>query len=114
MYRANFAAFIYAFATLGLLMNGSFYKESELYVSEGGKHNPDALDVTYPFSKWLLITLWVLRFIYILVSLRYPPLSKGFYYYSLLVTMVRHTMPNDYGNYELKLLQYTNMVMYAT
>ena len=55
--------------------------------------NRNVADMVHPYAKWAMVSLICGRMLLILISLKYLPITKFYFFYELLVTLVNQCLP---------------------
>ena len=58
-------------------------------------YEAEVADAVYPYAKWAVIGLIAGRALLMLLSLKWLPITKSYFYYELLAIIVDQCFPQD-------------------
>ena len=108
-YRANIGFITLAtMGSLQLLTGQAQFQLSAKYIEEGQSYNKEFIDPIFVYLKFLNMFMMISRWVIIFASKWNMKLTQYYVYWQILLVMSQHTLPQDFGSHQLRLVYWQN------
>ena len=104
-------AFIFTVEVVWLILGVSGWQRADIYMTQEHKCedpiNFENAEAIYPFAKWTMIVMTVLRPVLNIVSLWKPGVCQSYLYYHFIFLMAKNSFPRTFGTRDMEVFTMT-------